>query len=151
MQKQVWGEKMFSVLHIVMWNIHCLPHTQFSLTKSWSKCNIMVTIIIGRPFLLKKWTSLSVLKSKYLYCANLLFRMIPSTSIWAASSGNCRKHRAPEEQEWTLKISPGGNNPALLQHRFQKFFPFWSERKIAFHKKSLKTSSGAVAPASAEN
>lgn len=28
------GKKVFSVLHIVMWNIHCLPHTQFSLTKS---------------------------------------------------------------------------------------------------------------------
>lgn len=36
----------------------------------------MTVFMIGGPFLLKKWTFLSALKSKWLYYANLPFRMI---------------------------------------------------------------------------
>lgn len=58
----------------------------------YSKGNIMTTITPGGPFLLKKWTFLSALKSKCLHYANLLFRMIAHLLI-------CKIHKHSRAQD----------------------------------------------------
>lgn len=96
MWKKVWGgkkKKAFSSTDCAVERALFTTHSAFShKIRIYSKGSIMTTITPGGPFLLKKWTFLSALKSKCLHYANLLFRMIAHLLI-------CKIHKHSRAQD----------------------------------------------------
>lgn len=96
MWKQVRGEKQKKVFGSTDCEVEHALFTTHSTSshkiQMYSKGNIMTTIMTGSPLLLKKWTFLSVLKSKCLYYASLLFRMIAHLFI-------CKIHKHSRAQD----------------------------------------------------
>lgn len=92
LRKNVFSSTDYAVEHALF-----TTHSTSSLTKS--RCSIMTVFMIGGPFLLKKWTFLSALKSKWLYYANLPFRMIAHLLI-------CKIHKHGRVQDTLVRYLP---------------------------------------------